>query len=114
MADKNSKAANSVSGKYYVDTNCINCGQCIDIAGNFFVENQKYGHFLQKKFKKDYCENSILVAYPYRTEPHHTVPHHTVQHRTRAYLSVFMFLNLRFKTVSFMETFNFKYLFFDF
>jgi len=43
MADKNSKAAKNVAGKYYVDTNCISCGQCHDIAADFFVEDGDTG-----------------------------------------------------------------------
>ena len=38
MADKTKKAVKNVAGKYFVDTNCISCGQCIDIAGDFFVQ----------------------------------------------------------------------------
>ncbi|MCL5260453.1 MAG: ferredoxin [Gammaproteobacteria bacterium] len=43
MADKNSKAAKNVAGKFYVDTNCISCGQCHDVAPDFFVEDQAAG-----------------------------------------------------------------------
>jgi ferredoxin len=46
MANKNSKAAKSVPGKYYVDTNCISCGQCIDIAGDFFKEDTNGGAYV--------------------------------------------------------------------
>lgn len=38
MANKNVKAEKNVSGKYYVDNNCISCGQCVGIARNFFAE----------------------------------------------------------------------------
>jgi ferredoxin len=47
MADKNAKANQSVAGKYYVDTNCISCGQCVDIAGDFFAENQDGGMYVK-------------------------------------------------------------------
>ena len=47
MANKNAKAANSIAGKYYVDTNCISCGQCIDIAGDFFAENPNGGMYVK-------------------------------------------------------------------
>jgi ferredoxin len=47
MADKNSKAAKNVSGKYYVDTNCISCGQCVDIAGDFFKEDAGGGVYIK-------------------------------------------------------------------
>jgi ferredoxin len=39
MADKNSKVAQSVVGKFYVDQNCISCGQCAAIASDYFKEN---------------------------------------------------------------------------
>lgn len=38
MADKSIKMAKNVAGKYYVDTGCIGCGQCVDIAGDYFTE----------------------------------------------------------------------------
>lgn len=47
MADKSAKAAKNIAGKYYVDINCISCGQCIDIAGNFFVENPDGGAYVK-------------------------------------------------------------------
>ena len=47
MADKNAKAAKNVAGKYYVDTNCISCTQCIDIAGNFFAEDSAEGVYVK-------------------------------------------------------------------
>ena len=63
MADKNSKAANSVAGKYYVDTNCISCGQCVDIAGDFFAESSDGGMYVkaQPSSQEDIasCENAL-------------------------------------------------------
>lgn len=47
MADKGAKAVKNVAGKYYVDTNCISCGQCVDIAGNFFVESPDGGMYVK-------------------------------------------------------------------
>lgn len=38
MADKSIKMAKNVAGKYYVDTTCVGCGQCVDIAGDYFAE----------------------------------------------------------------------------
>ena len=43
MADKNAKSEKNVAGRYYVDTNCISCGQCVDIAGDFFAEDEDGG-----------------------------------------------------------------------
>jgi len=47
MADNTAKAEKNVDGKYYVDTNCVSCGQCVDIAGNFFVENPEGGIYVK-------------------------------------------------------------------
>lgn len=47
MADKNAKSANNIPGKYYVDTKCISCGQCVDIAGDFFVEDKDGGVYVK-------------------------------------------------------------------
>ena len=43
MANKNAKVAKNVAGKYYVDDSCINCGQCHDMAPDFFVEDPDAG-----------------------------------------------------------------------
>ena len=49
MADSNAKAAKNVSGKYYVDTNCIGCAQCVDLADDFFAEDMESGSFYIKR-----------------------------------------------------------------
>jgi ferredoxin len=58
MADKSAKAAKNVAGSYYVDTHCISCGQCIDIAGGFFTEDQNGGVYV--KMQPDSSENLAL------------------------------------------------------
>jgi len=45
MADKNSKCGKNVAGKYYVDTNCISCGQCGALAPDYFKEDAESGLF---------------------------------------------------------------------
>ena len=47
MADKSSKVAKNVAGKYYVDTNCVSCSQCADIAGDFFTEDSAGGYYVK-------------------------------------------------------------------
>ncbi len=49
MADKDSKNGQNVSGKYYVDNNCISCAQCADIAGDFFAESSDGGFYVKKQ-----------------------------------------------------------------
>lgn len=36
MADKNNKGAKNVAGKYYVDSECIGCAMCHEIAPDHF------------------------------------------------------------------------------
>lgn len=43
MANKNAKTAKNVAGKFYVDTNCINCGMCYSSAPDFFAEDTTSG-----------------------------------------------------------------------
>lgn len=45
MADAQMKAKKNIAGKFYVDTNCISCGQCYDIAPKHFAEDQENGGF---------------------------------------------------------------------
>ena len=63
MADKNAKATKNVAGKYYVDTNCISCGQCIDIASDFFEEDGDGGFCVKAQPSTDegvaVCENAL-------------------------------------------------------
>ena len=49
MADIANKAKKSVAGKYYVDQNCISCGQCRDIAADYFAEDPESGVFYVNK-----------------------------------------------------------------
>lgn len=63
MADKSAKAVKNVPGKYYVDTNCISCGQCIDVAGYFFTESSEDGVYVKAQpfSEKDValCEQAL-------------------------------------------------------
>jgi ferredoxin len=43
MADKNAKHQKNAKGKFYVDNNCIGCGQCRDLAPDFFIEDPDNG-----------------------------------------------------------------------
>lgn len=44
MAQKSAKFADNVSGKYYVDDQCIACDACVVEAPKFFVMNDSDGH----------------------------------------------------------------------
>ena len=43
MANKDNKVAKNVPGQYYVDTECIACGMCHEIAPDFFLIDEDAG-----------------------------------------------------------------------
>ncbi len=43
MADKNRKWPDNVSGKYYVDEQCIDCDACRAISPDHFTRNEARG-----------------------------------------------------------------------
>lgn len=43
------KIAENVEGRYYVDTNCINCSLCPEIAPTLFATNHDEGYEFIKK-----------------------------------------------------------------
>ncbi|MGH7144178.1 MAG: ferredoxin [Planctomycetota bacterium] len=44
MADKNDKVAGSVTGKFYVDSQCIDCDLCRQTAPGSFQRNEEAGY----------------------------------------------------------------------
>jgi ferredoxin len=44
MADKTQKYEDNVPGSYYVDTECILCSLCVDLAPNNFRESEDGDH----------------------------------------------------------------------
>ena len=44
MADPNDKVADSVAGKWYVDSQCIDCDLCRTTAPNVFKQNPDEGY----------------------------------------------------------------------
>jgi ferredoxin len=68
MADKSAKWDLNVSGKFYVDDQCIACDACIMEAENFFEMNDDDGHAFVKKQPSNPEEleacNSALEACP--------------------------------------------------
>ncbi len=64
MADKSAKFTDNVSGKYYVDDQCIACDACVMEADNFFEMNDDDGHAYVKKQPNgqseiEECENAL-------------------------------------------------------
>ncbi len=44
MADRTDKVENNVPGKYYVDSNCIDCDVCRETAPESFKANEDEGY----------------------------------------------------------------------
>lgn len=44
MAGKTDKVENNVRGKYYVDSNCIDCDVCRETAPNNFMADEDEGY----------------------------------------------------------------------
>lgn len=64
MADKDKKYKQNLSGKYYVDDQCIACDACVVEAPKFFAMNDEEGHAyvkLQPLTDADLkdCENAL-------------------------------------------------------
>ncbi len=49
MADVDDKVEGSADGKYYVDTNCIDCDVCRETAPENFASNEDEGFSYVKK-----------------------------------------------------------------
>ncbi len=41
MSDKTQKTPKNIAGKYYVDSDCIGCGLCQQIAPDFFILDEE-------------------------------------------------------------------------
>lgn len=44
MANKADKVADNTTGKFFVDTQCIDCNLCRDTAPNNFKQNEEKGY----------------------------------------------------------------------
>lgn len=64
MANRDDKAPSNVAGRYYCDNTCISCGQCIEIAPDYFAEDTAKGGMYVKKQPTDaagvdLCEQTV-------------------------------------------------------
>jgi ferredoxin len=64
VADKSAKFPDNVSGRYYVDDQCISCDACVVEAPRFFIMNTNEGHayvMLQPQTADEIaeCENAL-------------------------------------------------------
>ena len=44
MADRNDKVPENADGRYYVDTQCIDCNLCRDVASANFAHQEEAGY----------------------------------------------------------------------
>lgn len=62
MADKSNVTEGNVSGKYYVDQNCISCGVCEATAPDFFSMGEEFAYVTkqpQEKVEVQQCEDAL-------------------------------------------------------
>ncbi|HPD18773.1 MAG: ferredoxin [Candidatus Goldbacteria bacterium] len=63
MANKDAKVSENVTGKYYVDDQCIACGVCEGTAPeNFKLNNDGTHAFVAKQPENDVEENQVKDA----------------------------------------------------
>lgn len=67
MADKEAKWSQNLSGKYYVDDQCIACDACCVEAPGFFEMNDDDGHAYVAKQpvkpdEEEACENALACC----------------------------------------------------
>ena len=55
------KIPQNVDGRFYVDTHCINCSLCPEIAPDIFASNHEQGYEYVKRQPRDVAE-LMLVA----------------------------------------------------
>ena len=59
MADCNDKLPDNVPGKYYVDSNCIDCDVCRTTAPNNFAANEDEGYSYVSKQPENEEEEAL-------------------------------------------------------
>ncbi len=52
MADRKDKVPENIPGPYYVDTTCIECASCADVAPENFTQGEEY-YYVYKQPKND-------------------------------------------------------------
>jgi ferredoxin len=60
MANKNEKQPDNVPGQWYVDTNCISCGQCSEYAPSVFKPDESHDH--NYVYRQPETEQEIIAA----------------------------------------------------
>ena len=55
------KFAENIGGRFYVDTNCINCSPCAEMAPTVFATNHEEGYEYVKKQPDTQAELALTV-----------------------------------------------------
>lgn len=54
MANLKDKLSNNVPGRYYVDSQCIQCGNCVMVASeNFWIEGDEMARVIKQPENED-------------------------------------------------------------
>ena len=61
MADREDKNSENIAGKFYVDSQCIDCDLCRETAPNNFVRNEDSGYTYVSKQPAGDEENAQCV-----------------------------------------------------
>ena len=63
MADKSDRYPENVPGKYYVDSNCLYCETCIELAPENFASNDDEYAYITKQpdndSEEEQCEEAL-------------------------------------------------------
>ena len=59
MANRNDKSIGNVPGPYYVDSTCIDCDMCREIAPDFFRRNDEGGYSITYRQPKTAEETAM-------------------------------------------------------
>ncbi len=59
MANRDDKVAGNVPGPFYVDSGCIDCRVCIEIAPAHFAANEDEGHAFMSRQPETEAERAL-------------------------------------------------------
>ena len=57
MADREDKVSENVDGPFYVDTSCIQCGNCSEVAPENFTQGEDFYYVYKQPLNDEENEN---------------------------------------------------------
>ena len=57
MADREDKVSENVNGPFYVDTSCIQCGNCSEVAPENFAQGEDFYYVYKQPVNDEENEN---------------------------------------------------------